>query len=93
MIPKTIGSSAIGPVAVLDPEDMAPAGGQVRWSVVRGCEDTRTAERRAAALVAGAPGGQTVDTGNSAFFKTVGPVGAQSVPARRRAWATRPSWT
>ena len=58
------------PVWVLDPEDMAPAGGQVRWSVVRGCEDTRTAERRAAALVAGAPGGQTVDTGNSAFFKT-----------------------
>ena len=44
---------------VLDPEGMAPAGGQVRWSVVRGCEDTRTAERRAAALIAGAPGGTT----------------------------------
>jgi type IV secretory pathway TraG/TraD family ATPase VirD4 len=57
------------PVWVLDPEDMAPAGQQVRWSVVRGCEDTRTAERRAAALIAGAPGGQTPDTGNSAFFK------------------------
>jgi type IV secretion system protein VirD4 len=61
--------AAIGPVAVLDPEAMAPAGAPVRWSVVRGCEDTRTAERRAAALIAGAPGGTTVDTGNSAFFK------------------------
>jgi type IV secretion system protein VirD4 len=61
--------TAIGPVAVLDPEAMAPAGVPVRWSVVRGCEDTRTAERRAAALIAGAPGGTTVDTGNSAFFK------------------------
>lgn len=58
------------PVWVLDPEGMAPAGVPVRWSVVRGCEDTRTAERRAAALIAGAPGGTTVDTGNSAFFKT-----------------------
>ena len=59
----------VGPVAVLDPEGMAPAGAPVRWSVVRGCEDTRTAERRAAALIAGAPGGTTLDTGNSAFFK------------------------
>lgn len=58
------------PVWVLDPEGMAPAGSPLRWSVVRGCEDTRTAERRAAALIAGAPGSATVDTGNSAFFKT-----------------------
>jgi hypothetical protein len=64
-----VARAAIGPVAVLDPEAMAPAGAPVRWSVVRGCEDTRTAERRAAALIAGAPGGTTLDTGNSAFFK------------------------
>lgn len=58
------------PVWVLDPEGMAPAGRPLRWSVIRGCEDTHTAERRAAALIAGAPGSATVDTGNSAFFKT-----------------------
>jgi type IV secretion system protein VirD4 len=65
-----VARAAVGPVAVLDPEGMAPAGIPVRWSVVRGCEDTHTAERRAAALIAGAPGGASVDTGNSAFFKT-----------------------
>jgi len=63
-------SAGSRPVWVLDPEGMAPGGYPVRWSVVRGCEDTRTAERRAAALIAGAPGGTTLDTGNSAFFKT-----------------------
>jgi type IV secretion system protein VirD4 len=49
--------AAGGPVAVFDPEGLAPAPELIpalRWSVVRGCEWPQTAMRRAAALVAGA---------------------------------------
>lgn len=55
-----------GPVAVFDPEDLAPGvPASTRWSLVRGCEDTRTAELRARALTAGVSKG----TENSDFWR------------------------
>ena len=58
---------ARGPVAVLDPDNLAPAADQVRWSPVAGCERSEVAERRAGALLAAA--GEEDDTRNGAFFR------------------------
>jgi type IV secretion system protein VirD4 len=58
-----------GPVAVFDPEGLAPAASLIpllRWSVLRGCEHPQTAMRRAAALV---PGGAESGIENGAFWR------------------------
>ena len=60
----------VGPVFVLDPDDVAPAADPVRWSPVTGCTDTRVAERRASALVAA--NGEASDTRAGAFFRQSG---------------------
>ena len=45
---------AIGPVAVFDPQNLAPGvTGGLRWSPLRGCEDPQTAMIRARGLAAG----------------------------------------
>ncbi|QTJ71397.1 type IV secretory system conjugative DNA transfer family protein (plasmid) [Rhodococcus sp. ZPP] len=58
-----------GRVAVFDPEGISgwPPGGQIRWSIISGCEDEDTAKRRAAALVAARPMG--AGTKNGGFFQ------------------------
>jgi len=53
---------AIGPVAVFDPQRLAPGiPSSTRWSPIRGCENPQTALLRAKALAVGAAGG-TVDS-------------------------------
>ncbi len=57
----------VGPVFVLDPDQLAPSAQAVRWSPVIGCEETRVAERRAAALIAA--NGESGDLRSGAFFR------------------------
>jgi type IV secretion system protein VirD4 len=52
--------SAIGPVAVFDPQGLAPGiPSAMRWSPIRGCENPHTAMVRAKALTTGAASGTT----------------------------------
>jgi type IV secretory pathway TraG/TraD family ATPase VirD4 len=52
--------SKVGPVAVLDPQGLAPGiPSATRWSPIRGCENPQTAMIRAKALTAGAASGTT----------------------------------
>jgi len=52
--------SAIGPVAVFDPQKLAPGiPSATRWSPIRGCENPQTALIRAKALTTGAASGTT----------------------------------
>lgn len=55
-----------GPVAVFDPDRLVDGATPVRWSPVAGCDDSVTAERRAAALLAAA--GDAGDSRYGAFF-------------------------
>ena len=57
----------IGPVFALDPDRLCPAAPPLRWSPVAGCDDSRVAERRAAALVAAVGDGSDVRSGG--FFR------------------------
>jgi type IV secretion system protein VirD4 len=57
----------IGPVFAVDPDRLCPAAPPLRWSPVAGCEDSRVAERRAAALVAAVGDGSDVRSGS--FFR------------------------
>lgn len=51
---------AVGPVAVFDPQHLAPGiPSATRWSPIRGCDDPQTALLRARALTAGAASGTT----------------------------------
>jgi len=57
-----------GPVAVFDPQGLAPATGLIpvmRWSPIRGCEKPSTAMLRALALIQGGEGGVE----NGGFWK------------------------
>ena len=49
----TVGARRAGgrPVAVFDPDGVAPSSQRLTWSPVAGCEDSRTAERRAGGLL------------------------------------------
>ena len=52
--------AAIGPVAVFDPQRLAPGiPSATRWSPIRGCENPQTALIRAKALTTGAASGTT----------------------------------
>lgn len=55
-----------GPVVVFDPDRLIDGATPVRWSPVGGCDNSVTAERRAAALLAAA--GDTGDSRYGAFF-------------------------
>ena len=56
-----------GPVVALDPDGLVPGAAAVRWSPVSGCESTRTADRRAGALLAA--GADTSDVTSGEFFR------------------------
>lgn len=57
----------VGPVWALDPDRLVPGAEPVRWSPVSGCRSTRTADRRAGALLAA--GADLSDTTNGEFFR------------------------
>jgi type IV secretion system protein VirD4 len=57
----------VGPIWALDPDGLVPSARLVRWSPVSGCESTRTAERRAGALIAA--GADTSDIRSGEFFR------------------------
>jgi type IV secretion system protein VirD4 len=59
--------SAIGPVVALDPDALVPGARPLRWSPVAGCESTRTADRRAGALLAA--GADMSDVKAGEFFR------------------------
>ena len=57
----------IGTVWALDPDELVPGARAVRWSPVAGCASTRTADRRAGALIAA--GADTGDVRSGEFFR------------------------
>jgi hypothetical protein len=59
--------AAIGPVFALDPDRLVPGASPVRWSPVAGCRSTRTADRRAGALLAA--GADLHDVQSGEFFR------------------------
>jgi type IV secretion system protein VirD4 len=59
--------SRLGPVWALDPDGLVPGASRVRWSPVAGCQSTRTADRRAGALLAA--GADTSDVTSGEFFR------------------------
>ncbi len=56
-----------GPVLALDPDGLVPGAEPLRWSPVAGCESTRTADRRAGALLAA--GSDLSDVKSGEFFR------------------------
>lgn len=55
-------------VHIFDPDDLTGWPDLCRWNIVLGCEDSREAETRAAAMIAAAPSLEG-SGGNTAFFK------------------------
>lgn len=58
-----------GPVVTLDPQGVVPGQEPLRWPLVLGAEDTRVAELRAKAFVAGARKGGNSSDDAAAFYK------------------------
>jgi type IV secretion system protein VirD4 len=59
--------SLVGDAFALDPDGLVPGARPVRWSPVSGCASTRTADRRAGALIAA--GADTGDVRSGEFFR------------------------
>ncbi|MEU7230083.1 type IV secretory system conjugative DNA transfer family protein [Streptomyces chrestomyceticus] len=73
LVELTLDARRLGdrPIAVFDPQGLAPSLPKLRWSPITGAADTETAMARAKALVAGSrtPGSAAQSSEGSAFYK------------------------